>query len=186
MIIRSGSGSARLPVGLASVLAVSSSGYPEWQSNNVTDPVYYVAEEGADTNSGENISNAFATIGKALSVATGNATIYVKAGVYSETLPLVVPAEVTVVGDNIRTTEVVAAGGNGNHWDLTLDTAIADVAFGAEITFSNGAKGTYIDSDTHDKVIELIRDTNFAAPASSTTITQVNGAGYTTATVTVM
>ena len=186
MIIRSGSGSARLPVGAgASVLAVSSSGYPEWQSNNVTDPVYYVAEEGADTNSGENISNAFATIGKALSVATGNATIYVKAGVYSETLPLVVPAEVTVVGDNIRTTEVVAAGGNGNHWDLTLDTAIADVAFGAEITFSNGAKGTYIDSDTHDKVIELIRDTNFAAPASSTTITQVNGSTYTTATVTV-
>ena len=71
LLVQGGSGASRLPVGVAgSVLAVSDSGYPEWQSNNVSDPVYYVTEEGSDTNSGENISNSFATLGKALSVVT--------------------------------------------------------------------------------------------------------------------
>ena len=82
MLIQGGSGATRLPVGAGgSVLTVSDSGYPEWQSNNVTDPVYYVTEEGSDTNNGENISNSFATLGKALSVvSSNNGTIYVKAG----------------------------------------------------------------------------------------------------------
>ena len=44
-----------------------------------------------------------------------------KAGIYNETLPLVVPPDVTVVGDNIRTTKIKAASGNSNTWTLSLN-----------------------------------------------------------------
>ena len=179
MLIVSGAGAARLPVGAGgSVLAVSDAGYPEWQSNNVTGPVYYVTEEGSDSNNGENISNSYATLGKALSVVTSNGTIYVKAGLYNETLPLIVPEDVTVVGDNIRTTKIKAATGNSNTWSITLNNALQNVAFGSVIEFSNGAKGTYIDSNAYETVIDVIRDTNFATFATSTSISTVNGSGY--------
>jgi len=186
ILIQGGAGAARLPVGAGgSVLAVSGAGYPEWQSNNVTDPVYYVTEEGSDTNTGENISNSFATLGKALSVVSSNGTIYVKAGTYNEVLPLTVPAEVTVVGDNIRTTKIKAASGNSNIWTLNLDANLQNVAFGAVIAFSNGARGTYIDSNAHENVIDVIRDVNYAAPTASTTISTIDGASYSGPTTTV-
>ena len=179
MLIQSGSGAARLPVGTAgSTLTISDSGYPQWESNNVTDPVYYVTEEGSDNNTGENISNSFASLGKALSVVSSNGTIYVKAGVYNETLPLIVPPEVTVVGDNIRTTKIKAASGNSNIWRLTLNYDLHNVAFGSVIAFSNGARGTYIYGNAAENVIDLIRDTQYAPFASNTTITTVNNAGY--------
>ena len=186
MLIQGGSGAARLPVGAGgSVLTVSGSGYPEWQSNNVTDPVYYVTEEGSDTNSGENISNSFATLGKALSVVSSNATIYMKAGIYNETLPLVVPPDVTVVGDNIRTTKIKAASGNSNTWTLSLNHSLLNVAFGSVIQLSNGARLTYIDSNSYENSIDVIRDTNYAPPTSSTIISTIDGAGYSGPTTTI-
>jgi len=179
ILIQGGSGAARLPVGVGgSVLAVSDAGYPEWQSNNVTGPVYYVTEEGSDTNTGENVSNAFASLGKALSTVSNNATIYVKAGVYSETLPLTVPEDVTVVGDNIRTTKIKAATGTSNTWTITLSQNLQNVAFGAVIAFSNGARGTYIDANAHENVIDVIRDVNYATPTTSTTISTIDGVSY--------
>ena len=180
IIYQSGAGPTRLPVGAGgSVLAISGSGYPEWQSNNVTDPVYYVSEEGSDSNNGENISNSFASLARALSVVSNNATIYVKAGTYSETLPLVVPEDVTIVGDNIRTTKIKAASGSGNHWDLDLSLAVSDIAYGSVIAFNNGSRGTHIYSDVHEKKIEVIRDVNYPAFTPGTTISTVDGAPYT-------
>lgn len=179
MLIQSGSGAARLPVGAAgSTLTISDAGYPEWQSNNVTDPVYYVTEEGSDSNTGENISNSFASLGKALSVVSNNGTIYVKAGVYNETLPLIVPPEVTVVGDNIRTTKIKAASGNSNIWRLTLNYDLHNVAFGSVIAFSNGARGTYLYGNAAENVIDLIRDTQYAPFFTNTTITTIDNVGY--------
>lgn len=185
VIYQSGAGPTRLPVGAGgSVLAVSDSGYPEWQSNNVTDPVYYVSEEGSDSNTGENISNSFASLSKALSVVSNNATIYVKAGTYLETLPMIVPQDVTVVGDNIRTTKIKAASGNGNHHDIELSLAVDDIVYGSVIHFDNGSRGTYIYSDVHDTKIEVIRDNNYPAFAVGSTISHVNGTTYSTNTVT--
>ena len=78
IIYQSGAGPTRLPVGAGgSVLTISGSGYPEWQSNNVTDPVYYVSEEGSDSNNGENISNSFASLARALSVVSNLSLIHI-------------------------------------------------------------------------------------------------------------
>jgi hypothetical protein len=75
---------------------------------------YYVAPHGSDTNDGSTIAAAFATIRKACDTAgiSGNpSTIFVKTGTYSEVLPIVVPPNVAIVGDNQRTTIVQPAAG---------------------------------------------------------------------------
>lgn len=179
MLIQGGAGATRLPVGAGgSVLTISDTGYPTWESNNVSNPVYYVTEEGSDSNTGENISNSFASLGKALSVVSNNATIYVKAGVYEETLPLIVPPDVTVVGDNIRTTKIKAGSGNSNIWRLNINQQLQNVAFGSVIAFSNGARGTYIYGNAHETQIDLIRDTQYAPFTNSTTITTIDNVSY--------
>jgi hypothetical protein len=71
--------------------------------------VYYVTPAGSDTNNGETISGAFATIKAACAAAAaaGNpATINVSAGTYTEICPIVVPPDVAIVGDSQRTVNV--------------------------------------------------------------------------------
>ena len=113
ILYQSGSGPARLPIGSnGEVLTVdSNTGYPTWKKNNVTQKVYYVTQEGSDTNTGENITEAFATLRYAVDNVTGPATIYVKAGSYQEILPMRVPEEVSIVGDNLRTTRILPRAG---------------------------------------------------------------------------
>ena len=114
-------GAARLPVGTnGQTLTVSSSGVPGWENNSVTHPVYYVTEEGSDLNSGENISRSFKTVKHACGVTTGPATIYIKAGTYEENLPIVVPSNVSLVGDNLRTSRIIPASGDAHYQVLTL------------------------------------------------------------------
>ena len=179
ILVQGGAGASRLPVGAAgSVLAVSDAGYPEWQPNNVSDQVFYVTEEGADNNTGENIQNSFATLNKALSVVTGSATIYVKAGVYDEILPLTVPPDVTVVGDNIRTTKIRAASGSSNIWTVELQQNLNNVDFGSEIQFSNGARGTYLEGNDAENVIKIIRNTSYGFPTGGTYILYIDNVPY--------
>ena len=69
--------------------------------------VLYVSKSGNDdANDGRSLDKSFATIAKALSIATSGTTIFVKSGNYLEFNPLVVPAGVSIVGDNLRTTSV--------------------------------------------------------------------------------
>ena len=123
VLYQSGAGPAALPIGAnGTVLTVAPGGVPVWETNNVTNPVYYVTEEGSDTNDGSNINRSFATIKHACGIITGPATLYVKAGTYEEQLPITVPANVTVVGDNLRTTKIKPATGDANHQELTLNS----------------------------------------------------------------
>ena len=126
ILYRSGAGAARLPIGTdGQVLTVDGNGVPVWENNNVTDPVYYVTTEGSDTNTGENISRAFASLRFACDNITGPASIYVKAGTYFETLPIIVPENVSIIGDNIRTSVIKPDAGNASSMlDVTLDTLV--------------------------------------------------------------
>ena len=113
MLYISGSGAARLPIGASGeVLTVDANGYPAWEKNNATDPVYYVTTNGSDLNSGENISKSFGSLRFALDNITGPATIYVKAGTYLETLPMIVPENVSIIGDNMRTSVIKPNAGS--------------------------------------------------------------------------
>ena len=64
--------------------------------------IYYVAENGSDTASGDHPQDPYASLGQALSVATANDTIHIFPGDYTETFPLTVPAGVTVKGQGLR------------------------------------------------------------------------------------
>lgn len=161
IIYQSGAGPTRLGIGTdGQVLTVSASGVPQWENNNVTQPVYYVTEEGSDLNDGGNIQRSFATLEHAVGVAaSGPATIYVKAGVYTENLPIIIPEEVSIVGDNIRTTKIRPAAGNSKIQILSLNTAPSVVTYGSTISNGAGTKvATILNSDYTEKIIRIKYD----------------------------
>ena len=152
-----GGGAARLPIGSnGQVLSVSSGGVPTWENNNITYPVYYVSMEGSDSNSGKNLSRSFASLRYAVGIVTGPATIYVKAGTYNEQLPIIVPDEVTIVGDNIRTTKIRPAVGNADFQVLSLASVPSSVSYGSTISNGAGTKvARILDSDYAESIIHV-------------------------------
>jgi hypothetical protein len=68
--------------------------------------IYYVAVNGEDGNSGTHQNDPLSSIGRALDLASAGDTVYIYPGTYSETLPLVIPAGVTVKGAGIRSVTI--------------------------------------------------------------------------------
>ena len=79
-----------------------------WQGATTSANVYYVGPGGIDdVNHGKTINAPFASLKYACQQASaGNATIFVKTGTYSEQLPITVPANTAIVGDNQRTVTI--------------------------------------------------------------------------------
>jgi len=145
-------GAARLPKGSnGQTLTISTDGVPNWEDNSVTHPVYYVTEEGSDSNDGSNISRSFASVRHACSVAEGPASIYVKAGTYSEQLPIVVPEGVSIVGDNLRTSRIKP----GVHYTHTFISATAGAVIPNSGSTLTPVSGTTYNSATGDLVLEV-------------------------------
>lgn len=93
-----------------------------WLGGTSSDNVIYVAPHGVDSaGNGNNISTPYASIKYACLHASDGATIFVKTGTYTEQLPIVVPANVAIVGDNQRTVIVQPAVGNSDD-GITLNT----------------------------------------------------------------
>ena len=107
------SGVARLPIGQeGQQLKVNSSGDPTWAFWGVHAKVHYVALSGTDAAGyGDSLDRPFRTVKYACSVVTGPATIFIKTGVFSEELPISIPADVALVGDELRSTVIQPASG---------------------------------------------------------------------------
>ena len=164
-------GAARLPKGVnGQVLSMGTDGMPNWEVSGVTHPVYYVTEEGSDTNDGSNISRAFHSVRHACGIATGPATIYVKAGVYSETLPIVVPKEVSIVGDNLRTTKIRP----GKQYNHTFVSALASCVVPNAGSNLTPVAGTTYDGTTGDLVLQV-----GSHSLSTSNTVQINGTSIT-------
>lgn len=74
------------------------------------DNTYYVSSQGLDTNPGQTVSFAFATIEKALlecAAAGGNNLINVLPGTYTEDFPLTMPANTTIRGTSLRAVKII-------------------------------------------------------------------------------
>jgi len=85
-----------------------------------TDRVYYVATTGDDSNTGESIGEAFASLDQAITVISAErdsylqsnpgsvyrSTIYLKTGEYTISNPLELPPFTTIVGDNLRSVSI--------------------------------------------------------------------------------
>ena len=73
------------------------------------DNTYYVSSLGLDTNPGQTVSFAFATVEKALLEATaagGNNLIHILPGTYTEDFPLTLPANTTIRGSSLRAVKI--------------------------------------------------------------------------------
>jgi hypothetical protein len=73
------------------------------------DNTYYVSSLGLDTNPGQTVSFAFATVEKALleaAAAGGNNLIHILPGVYTEDFPLTLPANTTIRGSSLRAVKI--------------------------------------------------------------------------------
>ena len=91
--------------------------------------VLYVAKDGSDSSNGTSIDNAFLTIGGACGVATGGTTIKVLSGTYSETNPIEVPANVSIVGDDQRSVYVSGSTAHKDIFSVRKGVKLANMTF---------------------------------------------------------
>ena len=104
-----------------------------YQGINLTknNGILYVSNgNGSDTNEGYSPGGPYATITKALSVATAGDFIYIYPGTYQEAFPMTVPAGVTIQGDSIRSVEVMptSATQSNDAFLLNPDTTIENIS----------------------------------------------------------
>jgi hypothetical protein len=87
----------------------------DWIGATQSANIYYVAPHGTDAaGQGLNLATPFASLKYACTVAAATnqtSTIFVKTGTYQEQLPIIVPPNCAIVGDNQRTTIINAKTG---------------------------------------------------------------------------
>jgi hypothetical protein len=93
---------------------------------------YFVSTNGGDTKSGTHQNDPFASVVKALSVATSGDTIYIYPGTYTEVFPMTVPVGVTVKGAGIRSVLIQPTSGTRDKDAFLLngETTIEDLTVG--------------------------------------------------------
>ena len=112
-------GTARLGIGKAGeILKVDEDTTLKYENLYEINKVWYVSTQGKDDPKyGKNPATPFKTIKYALQFLQGNlaertpATVFVATGAYKEILPMVIPANVAVVGDELRSTTIMPADG---------------------------------------------------------------------------
>ena len=109
----------------------------------VTEKVFYVSEDGSDTNDGKTLSTSFRTIKAAITAASASLalnpglpvyrqSVQVKSGYYVEEAPITIPSNVSLLGDDLRSvvirpttgtkTENLFLMNNGTYcWGLRLE-----------------------------------------------------------------
>lgn len=107
-----------LSIGTAGKVLKVSNTLPAWTNFEVVPKVYYVSLDGTDAvGFGQQLASPFRTIKYACNYILADeatrapATIFVKTGLYEEILPISIPANVAIVGDELRSTAVAPAAG---------------------------------------------------------------------------
>jgi hypothetical protein len=127
--------------------------------------VFYVAKDGDDSNNGTSIDNAKLTIASAVGVAQSGSVIKVLSGNYVESNPIVVPAFVAIVGDDLRSVKVLPSNTTQDLFHVNKGCKLANMTFSghvhpsAAVAFPNSGatnvgggkwKGPYIQNCTSD------------------------------------
>jgi len=91
--------------------------------------ILYVTQDGSDTNTGKKLGDAKRTIGAALTTATTGTVIKVSAGSYVENNPLVIPEQVSIVGDSLREVSVSPQNANVDLFYVSNGDYIAEMSY---------------------------------------------------------
>jgi hypothetical protein len=112
-----GTSTVRYPIGNPGEVLKSPAGI-DWNNLGQINKVYYVSVDGLDiSTNGKTLAAPFRTIKYAMDYIQADlasrapATVFVKTGIYQEQLPISIPANVALVGDELRSTNVQPAAG---------------------------------------------------------------------------
>jgi len=89
----------------------------------------YVTVDGDDTNSGTSINQSKRTVGAALLIATESTLIKVSPGNYSENNPLIMPEQVSIVGDSLREVSLSPQNASKDFIYVGQGNYISDISF---------------------------------------------------------
>lgn len=91
--------------------------------------ILYVTADGSDTNTGRKLGDAKRTIGAALTESTTGTVIKVSAGSYVENNPLIIPEQVSIVGDSLREVSVSPQNANQDLFYVSNGNYIAEMSY---------------------------------------------------------
>ena len=91
--------------------------------------ILYVTQDGNDTNTGRKLGDAKRTIGAAISESTTGTVIKVSAGSYLENNPLILPTQVSIVGDSLREVSVSPQNADQDLFYILEGNYIAEMSF---------------------------------------------------------
>ncbi len=91
--------------------------------------ILYVTQDGSDTNTGKKLGDAKRTIGAALTATTAGTVIKVSAGSYVENNPLVIPEQVSIVGDSLREVSVSPQNADQDLFYVSNGNYIAEMSY---------------------------------------------------------
>ena len=148
LILSSGSISGSVSNAISASYALTASYWDGQGTIGSIDKVFYVSEQGSDSNNGKSLSLPFRTIKAATIAASASLaenpgapaykmSIQVKSGYYIEEAPVTVPANTSILGDDLRTvvirptTETTGSNlflmNNGTYcWGLRLEGCVID------------------------------------------------------------
>ena len=91
--------------------------------------IIYVTKDGSDTNTGKKLGDAKATVGAALSIATEGSVIRVSSGSYIENNPLVLPKQVSIVGDSLREVSISPQNPNEDLFHVSEGNYVTEMSY---------------------------------------------------------
>jgi hypothetical protein len=98
--------------------------------------ILYVTQDGSDSNTGKKLGDAKRTIGAAITEATTGTVIKVSAGSYLENNPLIIPEQVSIVGDSLREVSVSPQNADQDLFYVANGNYIAEMSYTG--TLNNG------------------------------------------------
>jgi hypothetical protein len=91
--------------------------------------ILYVTQDGSDTNTGRKLGDAKRTIGAALTTATTGTIIKVSAGSYVENNPLIIPEQVSIVGDSLREVSISPQNADQDLFYVSNGNYVAEMSY---------------------------------------------------------
>jgi hypothetical protein len=91
--------------------------------------ILYVTKDGSDTNTGQKLGDAKATIAGAVVAATPGTVIKVSAGTYIENNPIKIPEQVSIVGDSLREVSVSPQNADQDLFYVSNGNYVAEMSY---------------------------------------------------------
>ena len=91
--------------------------------------VLYVTKDGSDNNTGKKLGDAKLTLKAAVGIATNGDVIRVSAGTYVENNPIILPEQVSIVGDSLREVTITPQNAASDLFHVAPGVYLSELSF---------------------------------------------------------